>query len=597
MSANPEAAARAPAGLAGWEALIATTDLDFVTAIAPWLPRLRAALGTLKSPLTEGDGAPDGLDGLSRRGPYERLLMTEWLLAEEAPDEFLRRAISGEHAFLALARKTPRAERRVVALLDAGPDQLGTPRVAQLVILHALWRRALEGGARLEWGTVQRPCDPLTEGIGSAAHAVFRAAAHPDVPTEQHLAYWRVRLEDPAELWLIGGQGLGRFAKGSDAQITLAEPLFEAGLSVQIQQASGIRRIALQAVPVAQLKAALRRPAPVRAPTASSHPQRMTHQRSTTELLPIQPHLRYNPTGQRLFALTTRGDLLGFHAPNSRFGKAGRTTWIRRAEGLLLAGLAQPRRRYDTLELLPNGNLAVQTHDGGRAEVEIHASYPVSLPNGPALLTRLPSRRLLFVDAENVQYLVDAAKRSFSMPAQGGLYHPDIQRGRLWYFSGNAAPVLVGPTGSEDKLNAHIASAPGPDESPLIGFGGPIAEWGPLAIATQPSPSRWTIYTGSRTVHIECGAEVIGVIGDRTSHTAEPGLLTRISPTQLGFVRAAGPERLPEQDGTIGPVAVSWAHAQIAYCVLDAQHRPIRLVIWDIAEGIELLSRPIPVDP
>ncbi len=43
---------------------------------------------------------PDGYDGIGRRGSYDRLLASEWLIHDELPDEFLRRVVSGEHAFL-----------------------------------------------------------------------------------------------------------------------------------------------------------------------------------------------------------------------------------------------------------------------------------------------------------------------------------------------------------------------------------------------------------------------------------------------------------------------------------------------------------------
>ena len=49
--------------------------------------RLDLAVGPMASEEPLADGDPDGFLGLSRRGPYERLLLTEWLLSTEAPDE------------------------------------------------------------------------------------------------------------------------------------------------------------------------------------------------------------------------------------------------------------------------------------------------------------------------------------------------------------------------------------------------------------------------------------------------------------------------------------------------------------------------------
>ena len=57
-----------------------------------------------------------GYDGLTRRGSPERLLISEWLLATEAPDEFVRRAAFNEQAFLRPAFRQPQGGRRAVAL-------------------------------------------------------------------------------------------------------------------------------------------------------------------------------------------------------------------------------------------------------------------------------------------------------------------------------------------------------------------------------------------------------------------------------------------------------------------------------------------------
>jgi hypothetical protein len=104
-----------------------------------------------------GDAEPDGLDDLRRRGSYERLLPTEWLLAAELPDEFLRRAASGEHLFFASRPRAERQRRRLLALFDAGPGQLGTPRLAHLALWILLARRAALAGVGLEWGLLQEP--------------------------------------------------------------------------------------------------------------------------------------------------------------------------------------------------------------------------------------------------------------------------------------------------------------------------------------------------------------------------------------------------------------------------------------------------------
>ncbi len=80
--------------------------------------------------------------------------------------EFFRRAASREQLFHRLLCREPAGIRRSVVLLDAGPFQLGAPRLAQMAALVVFARRAAQGRADLSWGVLQdphrrlRPFDP-----------------------------------------------------------------------------------------------------------------------------------------------------------------------------------------------------------------------------------------------------------------------------------------------------------------------------------------------------------------------------------------------------------------------------------------------------
>ncbi|MDQ1428337.1 MAG: hypothetical protein QOK39_1813, partial [Acidimicrobiaceae bacterium] len=102
-------------------------------------------------------GEPDGFDGLERHGSLDRLLPSEWLLAAEAPDEFIYRYEHRELAYLRLNTTVPQRPHTALVLFDTGPDQLGRPRVAQLATLVVLARRAAAAGALLSWGTLHAP--------------------------------------------------------------------------------------------------------------------------------------------------------------------------------------------------------------------------------------------------------------------------------------------------------------------------------------------------------------------------------------------------------------------------------------------------------
>src|SRR4051812_30589874 len=184
-----------PRALTPWAEYLDLLPPEHVVAFAPLVQRLDIAIGPLRVQARGGGGEPDGFDGISRRGTYDRLLLSEWLLADEIPDEFARRAVMSEHAFLQTARQEPAGARVCTVLFDAGPNQLGAPRIAHLAALIVLARRVEGAGAAFEWGILQRPQDPLQTGLSAAGLAYLfssRSAAEAD---EEQIATWRERAQ------------------------------------------------------------------------------------------------------------------------------------------------------------------------------------------------------------------------------------------------------------------------------------------------------------------------------------------------------------------------------------------------------------------
>src|SRR5262249_34017356 len=136
------------------------------------------------------EGVPDGYDGIARKGPYDRLLTAEWLLQEELPDEFLRRAVSGEHLFLQRAYQEISAPKETVALFDAGPGQLGAPRIAQLALLIILAQRSVRQGANLQWGIFQDGSSHLIESVTKGAVRALLDARRAAPVTPGDMARW-----------------------------------------------------------------------------------------------------------------------------------------------------------------------------------------------------------------------------------------------------------------------------------------------------------------------------------------------------------------------------------------------------------------------
>ncbi len=195
-----------PAGLASWAAQLSVLPGDMGLTLAPWIGRLALAVGPLRSIHSEHSGEPDGYSGLSRRGSYERLVTAEWGIAELFPDEFLRRAAAGEHLFLDLARREPHGALRSIAIVSAGPAQLGAPRLAHLAALVVLARRAAAAGAGFSWGVLEDPEHRLIDGLDE--HGARRLlGARTAIPAgADGLQGWSTAIGTDAstDFWFIG---------------------------------------------------------------------------------------------------------------------------------------------------------------------------------------------------------------------------------------------------------------------------------------------------------------------------------------------------------------------------------------------------------
>lgn len=254
IAALPEALQPWRPWLDGFAPELAATLGELLTRIDPWLGRFQGrAQG--------GDAEPDGLGDLRRRGAYERLLTTEWLLADELPDEFLRRAAGGEHLFLAPRLRAQKSERLIVALFDAGPRQLGLPRLAQLALWILLARRASAAGGELRWGVLQRPGE-----LHAAATIIdlrrLLDARSVERATTAHWHAWADALEQrdaaPGECWLIGHapDGAARNAALPTQRLRITDSLDGESLELELRGAGPARRLMLprpDAKPAARL--------------------------------------------------------------------------------------------------------------------------------------------------------------------------------------------------------------------------------------------------------------------------------------------------------------------------------------------------------
>lgn len=147
----------------------------FASLVGPWMHRLDRLVGPLRPVWRpELEGAPDGFSGVAHRGPPERLLASEWLLAEEVPDLFLLRAAEGTQLHTATRRTADAPERDVVLVFDTGPDQAGAPRLVHVALaLVVAWRL----NAEVWWGSLNKPdaVFPIDPANPSTLNAVLKA--------------------------------------------------------------------------------------------------------------------------------------------------------------------------------------------------------------------------------------------------------------------------------------------------------------------------------------------------------------------------------------------------------------------------------------
>jgi len=303
-----------PQALAGWRPLLAIFDQSVIAALAPMLDRLARAIGPMSPDASEATGDPAGYDGVATRGPYERLLPSEWLLADELPDEFLRRAVSSEHLFFALARQRPRGRRAMTVLVDAGPELLGTPRIGALASLLVLARRANDAKASFGWRPAQADNNGGLADLEPAGIRTFLetfASSPVDDDALRDVAH-----DGPAEseLWVITGARGGRAAEAIGASVVAIEDVLELGareLAVRVHAPGRPDRVVRLPLPEdTTCVRVLREPFPQRTPPA------VRAGKARAPLAVARPLV--SPGGPRVFARLEDGGLLVLPLPRSK---------------------------------------------------------------------------------------------------------------------------------------------------------------------------------------------------------------------------------------------------------------------------------------
>nr|WP_242589085.1 hypothetical protein [Corallococcus macrosporus] len=579
---------------------------DLARHLGPHVARLSAALGTLRPRGEAEGGEPQGYDGLSRRGNFERLLVSEWLWALEAPEELVRRAAFGELSFLKPAFRQPQGARRTVVLLDVGPDQLGLPRIAHLALLVVLARRAEAVGAAFTWGALQAdPARATHTGLSGTSLLAWLEARSPMPASAVHLSTWREALDlsrAPEDVWLVGSSRLGRLegAEGM-SRVEVSEPM-EPGahrLAVDVRPSARVpRSVVLELPPPEDCLRLLRNP--------------FHSNRSSSAFLPRKASrlmsFAFSGDGRRVLLFSANGGVEAMavpHSPRATLPKPRRVQ-VPSGQQVIAAGwrtkggLLVLARHQDTYVM--HGQ--VQTPHGFR-KARYHATDALSRPDMVA--RALPLNLLSWVDPRGQEHLwlKDGQERLFSLapPSSSGTSALGVEEEQVSAMAEvNSRPVCVLRPQSVGSGRAIISRLKVLGEDPVrqvplnarqgeayFGYApsGTHPDAGLLAVRDKDQDWRLFLDTGVSVIPVPEGYRVVGVV--KPPVPSPPGMLA-LAPDQrtFHFISREASRVLAVASGPVEQAAAS--HGQPVFGWLTQAGE---FVLWDLMEQA-LLYRSFP---
>jgi hypothetical protein len=571
-----------PQALAGWADDLAVLDRDVALALAPWVGRLALAIGPLSGTRTDRTGEPDGYAGLARRGSYERLVHGEWAVADLFPDEFVRRAAAGEHLFLELAGREPRAALRTVAIVSAGPAQLGAPRLAHLAALIVLARRARAGGADFAWGVLEDPSRTLSPGLDADAIGRVLLARTTQTAGADAFAGWRDALGE-LDWWAIGARSQVSSARAAGARaLAIDERLDPTARVLDLEVHRGGAPAALRLdLPPADVCARI-----LRDPFAQGRGARV----AAGGARPID--VRFAPGGRRILVVDDAGHVDSWPIPNSLRDHIGnRRRWtiplgrhviaIGQAKRVALA-VTQDRGHRDVIEVFHPGRdvgtrlqLPAEVREALRAApgAGVGTCGGVKRPNTwrTDFFVQLAGRLLVLpgfrADADTAEhstgFVVSAADARVAAVAI------DSPRAQWVEVRGGTVDVRLdtGDSGARLLSRLRVTDEAEPLEVRLGFDGEPTGPWSPV-VASPAGGGRCTVAVADRpSFTVETGAPPLGVgrMGNRI------GVLVQASETRLAWVIDGQHEPLPVASRPIVSASTSPYRPLIAWVTADGE--------------------------
>ncbi len=493
-------------------------------------------------------GSVDGINGISRRGTYDRLLLSEWLLHDEIPDEFMRRVVSHEHSFLDRAFKQESITRHCLVLFDAGVEQLGGPRIVQLAGLIALAQRAETAGATLSWGVLQEGSCTLQSDVTKANVTELMRARCTMRPSLADLDRWHavVSATKHSELWLVGSASLGDEASKRRAWHLEVSELLEPRASdaservvvrAIVPKASKAREVTLE-LPPPRTSVQL-----LRDPFSMAVVMRMV---TKTSIDPATNFV-FSRDGRMLFVRGSEGTLLTFQIPNSPRAKASAPAVFAPPDEHRILAVGRSRSNRKTFLVTRCGDaMFVHVHSkrGGQSREPIRISLPADYPGhveGKLASLATPAEgQTCFVDphgnlvhvAHNVFGIEDTACVSESKVVHSGLVYITASAGRR---------ALVTARVSDDGVFRKIQSTidlSGVSLDFHAFLGAPESH---QLVAYARSASSWTVVRNDQCMkwHVPEGRKVVGVI--ERGHAPTEVLLVTLDASRM-HIRLHGRE-------------------------------------------------------
>jgi hypothetical protein len=302
-----------PASLTPWTKHLQIFPDEISLTLGGYVQKISPFISPINSLDENSDGEPNGYDGVNRRGIYERLLLSELALADDFGDEFIRRAVMGEHLFLNLAKVSPSSKRVSIALFDAGAMQIGTPRIAHLAALIILARRAEAANTMFLWGVLQNEKQLIISDDTEASVKILLESRTPNDVSEEDFSAWQEKLKEVdkfADVWLIGSKNLSQFteSKGfSHLYVDETSELEKNELELKIKSASGIEKQILLELPPPNICTRL-----LRNPFEIAQPITARNEKIDGNVT----NFFFDATGTKLFAKLDSESILSFPVQN-----------------------------------------------------------------------------------------------------------------------------------------------------------------------------------------------------------------------------------------------------------------------------------------